>query len=238
MKKIILLCLVSLAFFKVSFSQNDDDGRIFTIVEEMPKFPGGDSALKKFLLNHIRYPALARENRITGIVFVTFVINTEGKVTDPRLLKGIGYGCDEEALRVVSQIPDWMPGKQNGKNVAVQFNLPIKFNPEVSYSRKLIVEGRSTGINTQKYYDKGVQFAAEKEYGKAIESFTKVLEDTRDMDSYYNRGVCYKKLGNDSAACSDWQKAKELGDNESEKLLIKYCNNAEKMQSDSTMQHH
>jgi len=101
---------------------------IFTIVEEMPEFPGGgETALIKYLGSHIQYPVLAKENGITGTVYVTFEIDLVGKVKDAKILRGIGGGCDEEALRVVKTMPQWKPGKQRGKPVRVQYNLPVRF---------------------------------------------------------------------------------------------------------------
>lgn len=100
---------------------------IFTIVEENPSFPGGDEARMRYLAQNIKYPQMARESGIQGIVFVTFVVERDGNITDVRLLRGIGGGCDEEAIRVVKGMPRWTPGKQRGQPVRVQFNLPIRF---------------------------------------------------------------------------------------------------------------
>jgi protein TonB len=100
---------------------------IFTVVESMPGYPGGDAARMKFLQENIKYPQMARESGIQGTVYVTFVVETEGSVTDVRVLRGIGGGCDEEAIRVINLMPKWNPGKQRGKPVRVQFNMPIKF---------------------------------------------------------------------------------------------------------------
>ena len=107
--------------------EGDAVPEIFTIVEEMPSFSGGESNLVKFLSDNIRYPSRARENGISGTVFVTFIIGKDGKVTDAKVLRGIGGGCDEEALRVIGAMPTWRPGKQRGEPVSVQFNLPIRF---------------------------------------------------------------------------------------------------------------
>jgi protein TonB len=103
------------------------EAEIFTIVEEQPGFPGGESALMDYLKNNIKYPQLARESNIQGTVFVTFVVEPNGSISNVKVLRGIGGGCDEEATRVVKNMPSWTPGKQRGKPVRVQFNLPIRF---------------------------------------------------------------------------------------------------------------
>ncbi len=104
-----------------------EEPEIFTIVEEMPSFPGGEEALFKYLGSNIKYPAMARDAGIQGIVYVTFVVKEDGKISDVRVLRGVGGGCDEEAIRVVEKMPAWKPGKQRGKSVRVQYNLPIRF---------------------------------------------------------------------------------------------------------------
>lgn len=105
-----------------------DEGKVFTVVEEMPAFPGGEEKLLQFMGNNIKYPSIAKENGITGRVYVTFVVGKDGKVRDAKIARGIGGGCDEEALRVVRSMPDWKPGRQNGRDVQVQFTLPVNFN--------------------------------------------------------------------------------------------------------------
>ena len=101
---------------------------IFTVVENDPEFPGGMEALYKYLGSNIKYPALAKENNITGRVYVTFVVEKDGSIANPRILRDIGGGCGAEAIRVVKAMPKWKPGKQRGKAVRVQFNLPVSFN--------------------------------------------------------------------------------------------------------------
>jgi len=107
--------------------EESGEAEIFTVVEESPSFPGGDVARIKFLQENINYPQMARESGIQGTVYVTFVVEKNGSVTDVRILRGIGGGCDEEAIRVIKAMPKWNPGKQRGKPVRVQFNMPIKF---------------------------------------------------------------------------------------------------------------
>jgi TonB family protein len=99
-----------------------------TAVDEMPRYPGGEAELFKYLGKSIRYPHAAQESGISGVVLVTFVVGSDGRIRDPKVLRGIGGGCDEEAIRVVKSMPAWVPGKQQGKSVIVQYNLPIRFS--------------------------------------------------------------------------------------------------------------
>lgn len=103
------------------------DDYIFTIVEENPAFPGGTEAMYKYLRENMRYPTMAREAGIQGTVFVTFVVERDGSITNVEVVRGIGGGCDEEAIRVVRSMPRWSPGKQRNQPVRVQFNLPVRF---------------------------------------------------------------------------------------------------------------
>jgi protein TonB len=107
--------------------EEDEEVQIFTVVESMPSFPGGEAARIQYLNDNIKYPQMARESGIQGRVFVTFVVEKDGSVTDVKVLRGIGGGCDEEAVRVIKNMPKWDPGKQRGKPVRVQFNMPILF---------------------------------------------------------------------------------------------------------------
>ncbi|MEZ0484953.1 TonB family protein [Fibrella aquatica] len=101
---------------------------VFSVVEKQPTFPGGTKAMYQFLSANIRYPKQAQEQKIQGKVFVSFVVNTDGSIDRIQILKGIGRGCDEEAVRVVSIMPKWKPGTQSGRPVAVMYNLPISFS--------------------------------------------------------------------------------------------------------------
>lgn len=113
---------------KIEEEEEEEDVQIFTVVENDPEFPGGMEALYKYLRDNIKYPQLARDNNITGRVYVTFVVERDGSIANPRVLKDIGGGCGQEAIRVVKSMPKWTPGKQRGKAVRVQFNLPVSFN--------------------------------------------------------------------------------------------------------------
>ena len=100
---------------------------IFLTAEQMPAFPGGDAALARFLSRNLRFPASAQRNDVSGLVYVSFVISRDGAVTDVKILKGVEEACDAEAVRVVGKMPNWNPGRQNGRSVSVRYSIPIRF---------------------------------------------------------------------------------------------------------------
>jgi protein TonB len=104
-----------------------DEQEIFTIVEEMPEYPGGIAAAMKWIANELKYPAIAQENGVQGRVTVRFTINADGSVVDPVVVRGVDPHLDKEALRVIGKMPKWKPGKQRGKAVRVSYNLPVRF---------------------------------------------------------------------------------------------------------------
>ncbi|MBL6447904.1 TonB family protein [Fulvivirga sp. 29W222] len=109
-------------------STADEEKELFIIVEDPPKFPGGISRLYEMLGNYLVYPPEALEKKVTGKVFVQFVINPDGTTSEVTVVRGIGGGCDEAAQYAVSKMPDWSPGYQWGKPVPVRMILPITFN--------------------------------------------------------------------------------------------------------------
>ena len=106
------------------------EGKIYDSVDESPTFPGGMEKLGAFMAQNLKYPAAAQKANVEGKVFVNFILTKDGDITDVKILKGIGFGADEEAVRVVSQMPRWNPAKQDGKAVNVRYNLPINFQLE------------------------------------------------------------------------------------------------------------
>jgi hypothetical protein len=104
-----------------------DREMVFTVVEQQPEFPGGTKALSAFLKANVRLPDEARKAGVKGRVFASFVIEKDGTISSPMILKGLGFGCDEEALRVIALMPRWEPGKQSGAVLRVKYNLPIAF---------------------------------------------------------------------------------------------------------------
>jgi TonB family protein len=118
----------------------EDNDEVFNVVERNPMYPGGEKAMFAFLGNTIRYPKEAVRRKVQGKVFINFVVERDGSLSRFKVLKGIGAGCDQEAVRVMKQMPKWIPGKQNGQPVAVLYNLPIAFQLE---------EDKKVGARTQ-----------------------------------------------------------------------------------------
>lgn len=112
--------------------QANVEGEVFTVVEQQPEFKGGMKELGHYLQSNLKYPAAAEKANIHGRVFVSFIVSKTGEVSDVKLLKGLGFGIDEEAIRVVQNMPRWKPAMQSGKLVNVRFNLPINFELEPS----------------------------------------------------------------------------------------------------------
>lgn len=105
----------------------EDENKIFTVVEQQPEFEGGYAAMMQFIKKNLKYPASARRMGVDGTVYVSFVVSKDGSISEVKTIRGISADCDKEAMRVVSMMPPWKPGRQNGKPVFVRFVLPIKF---------------------------------------------------------------------------------------------------------------
>lgn len=101
--------------------------KVFDVVEQMPSFPGGPSALMEWLSNNVKYPVVAQENGVQGRVVVSFVVERDGTITDVKVVRGVDPSLDKEASRVVRAMPRWIPGKQNGSAVRVKYNVPVAF---------------------------------------------------------------------------------------------------------------
>ncbi|GAB3951501.1 hypothetical protein GCM10028805_31740 [Spirosoma harenae] len=133
--RLIFSCLFTFLFLLSSprvFGQVSlaSDTTVFTIVECQPEFPGGIVALVDYLKQRVNYPLEAQRAKIKGRAFVSFVVERDGRLTQIQVLKGLGYGCDEEAIRVVNMMPKWQPGSQSGILIRVKYNLPVAFGLE------------------------------------------------------------------------------------------------------------
>jgi periplasmic protein TonB len=119
-------------------AKDETENEVFTVVEDPPQFPGGQDALTKYMISSIKYPQDARKAGIQGTVYVTYVVEPDGSITNVKVLRGIDKSCDMEAARVIREMPKWKPGKQRGKAVRVQFNMPIKFTLDDSKSKNKV----------------------------------------------------------------------------------------------------
>jgi TonB family protein len=108
---------------KTTGNQKSESSAVFTVVEDMPSFPGGESERARFFANNLRVPA----ERVEGTVYVSFIVKADGSIAGAKILRGLGKSYDEEVLRVINLMPKWLPGTQNGEAVDVLFNLPVKF---------------------------------------------------------------------------------------------------------------
>ncbi len=101
--------------------------QVFTMVEKMPEFPGGQQALMKYMSSNLQYPEIAKEEEVQGKVFLSFVVQEDGSLRDVRVIRGVHPSLDREAVRVARSMPNWIPGKNMGKVCCVQYNLPVNF---------------------------------------------------------------------------------------------------------------
>ena len=131
MKKFIIMALMAVfGLITVSAQKTvvaQKNQKVFDIVEQMPEYPGGQAALFEYLSKNIKYPADAEKKKVEGKVFVTFVVDTDGKITDVSLMRKVFPSLDAEAIRVISAMPNWIPGKQKGLVVRVKYTVPIMF---------------------------------------------------------------------------------------------------------------
>lgn len=131
MKKLIIMALMAVFGLTTVSAQKTvvakKNQKVFDIVEQMPEYPGGQAALFEFISKNVKYPEDAVKKKVEGKVFVTFVVDTDGKITDVSLLRKVFPSLDAEAIRVISAMPNWIPGKQKGQVVRVKYTVPIMF---------------------------------------------------------------------------------------------------------------
>ena len=123
---VLAILLISSTTVTAQNKKTSND-KVFEKVEDMPEFPGGEKAMMDFVAQNVQYPKEAMEKEISGRVLVGFIVEKDGSISETEVVKGIGGGCDEEAVRVVKAMPKWKPGKQKGKPVRVHFMLPLTF---------------------------------------------------------------------------------------------------------------
>ncbi|MBN3519578.1 TonB family protein [Algoriphagus lutimaris] len=120
----LMLCMIFFMNVQEGTAQTQE---VHQEVDVMPQPPGGMSGLMAFMMENLKYPEQAKEKGVEGVVVVSFVVQQDGSISNPEILKGIGAGCDEEAIRVVKAFPSWTPGEKDGKKVNTQIQLPVKY---------------------------------------------------------------------------------------------------------------
>lgn len=144
---------------------------VFTPIDQEPGYPGGIPAFSKYISSSLKYPQVARLIGLTGRIFVSFVVDKDGTVTDVKPLDCLGAGCESEAIRVVSMSPNWTPGFFKGKAVRVAYTIPISFNLQGDYSNTTMKRLRNSDYGFA-FYIKGKVYnldEAEKQLGKSFD---------------------------------------------------------------------
>lgn len=208
-----------------SCEPQDKDKGIYTIVEEMPEFPGGVKEMQLFIQKTITYPASCREKSIGGKVFLKFVVSPEGKISEANVIKSSGSEVlDAEALRVINSMPLWKPGYMNGKPVFVYFNIPLNFSLDYPFFV-------FNATNKNENYLQGKKLIEEGNWKQASAFFEKA-DLTSDPDALYNLGVIAFQNKDKEKFCRCFKAVTEsssegtLGQisNNSQKYIQKYCN--------------
>lgn len=131
MKKFIIISLMALFGLTTVSAQKTvvakKNQQVFDVVEKMPEYPGGQAALFEYLQKNVKYPADAEKKKVEGRVLVTFVVNTDGSITDIEVVRKTFPSLDAEAVRVISGMPRWKPGEQKGQKVRVKYTVPLTF---------------------------------------------------------------------------------------------------------------
>jgi TonB family protein len=196
-----------------------EDQEVFTICETQPQYPGGEQRLMEFLAANIVYPPDAKTNGIQGTIFATFIVETDGIISNIRILRGIGGGCDEEVIRVLLKMPRWIPGTQKGVAVRVQFNLPVRF---------VLQDGTTMNKSEEIYeYSEGWKAYLFGDCAKADSLFSHTIASKKQKkitaSDYYGLAHSKKCLNDTAAYCYNLYLAIGLGDGNSEALYKLDC---------------
>ncbi len=200
------------------FAQDKSD-ETFTVVEQMPEFPGGVKEMMKFIQQNIKYPDELRDKNIGGKVFIKFVVDTAGKINSAEVIKSSGFlQFDEQALRVVNSMPLWTRGYQNGKPVRVYYNIPIVYSLDNPYY-VCNVNNKDTD------YKAAVSDILAGNDKKALESLNMCLDASpKNGDALYNKAVFYLLQKDKDKGCQNMKLAVEAKHSTAEKVINKYCN--------------
>tara|TARA_B110001450_G_C17654084_1_gene494470 strand:+ start:49 stop:1833 length:1785 start_codon:yes stop_codon:yes gene_type:complete len=218
----------------ISFGQTNrqNDDKSFNVIDDMPEFPGGDLALMKFINKKVKYPGIAKRNNVTGKVYVSFIVDKDGSVTNVKIVRGVDKRLDAEALRVVSALPNYKPGKKNGKPTRVQFTIPInfslnnfsstdkldslnlvKFSPEFGHQHKCIYLGCSCTIKdrVKKIVEQSINKWQKKGEFETTNDYLLRVNDNRSFKIKKFQEIAIEKLKNEYLTSLNFKSLK-LGD--------------------------
>jgi TonB family protein len=216
--KHLSLCFLFLTISVFVKSQNDDK-KVFSFVEQMPEFPGGSSALMKFIQEHVVYPKSEIDLGIQGKVIVRFVVMEDGTVDSVNVIQRVSPLLDKEAVRVTKQLPKFIPGHQQGKPVRVYYNLPFQFKFQVNSTPSDLKENKDPDFRN------ALSLIRYEDYKEALKALQYSLEKfPEDYLTYEKRAECEVKLGKLADACTDFNKAKNLGSPSALNSIKQYCN--------------
>ncbi|MES2629402.1 MAG: TonB family protein [Bacteroidota bacterium] len=218
------------SFLTITLSAQTDT-TIYLFADSIPRYKHGEEQLASVVSRNIRYPKFDRNTGRQGTVLVSFVIDTMGKLSDFKVIKGVGVGCGiaaVEALETTSQ--NWIPAYLAGKKVAYRMNYPVRFTVRPPYERQNLSEADSLDLvkiyTAEYYFRKGVKSFENNRMEESRDYFAKAIEfNPKDSESLYNRGIINRALGHDAEACVDFKLAGKLGDSkareEYEKCKVK-----------------
>ncbi len=227
MKKLTYILISLFAFGKfgnVSAQTAHDEKEIFRVVEQQAEFPGGIGEMGKFIQNKIIYPADAKENGVVGQPIIKFVVNEDGKITNAIIKQTSGnYLLDQEALRIISVMPNWQPAKMGLKPVKCYFTMPIAFNID----GKLAKQKKQQHNLSIEIYESGMKDFQSKNFLAAKDKFRQTyMLNNKFENALYNLGIVYYNLGISDSACIAWKELQySFNRKNAEELIKKYCSN-------------
>jgi TonB family protein len=209
----------SLSALAQADSSKSVEQNVFAFVEQMPEYPGGMSALMKFIQTNVVYPQIERDLGVQGKVIVRFVVMENGSVDSIKVVQKVSPLLDAQAIRVVKLFPKFKPGYQQGKAVRVYYNLPFVFRFDNESTPSDLKENKDSDFRN------ALSLIRYDEYEEAIKALHSSLFHFPDEYlAYEMRAECELKLHRKEDACNDYQKAKALGSPSADSLLTKHCN--------------
>lgn len=228
MKGVIKIIFVLLSVGQILMAQDE----VYTIAKKMPEFPGGSMKLAEYLQQNTAYPIEAREAGYSGKCYVNFIVDTSGRILSPKIIKSSGHtSLDNEALRVVSVMPDWIPGSDSLKNVKVSMNIPVNFRrgrdeEVVSSEAKRSPKDQAIHEQAMEAWNEGHNLEQKYLFEKALEFYNKSLRiEPNNEYALFDKGKMLMVLNKKDNACEIWKKMiqDDIRKNIAEEYSKKYC---------------